>query len=84
MSAGATYTRFELLRTLRNRRFFFLALAFPVILYFLIAGPQRNEHSLGGTGISASVYYVVGLVSFGTMSAMLSAGARIAAERQVG
>ncbi len=78
------YTRFELLRTLRNRRFFDLSLGFPLVLFFLIAGPQRNVHSLDGTGIFAPLYYMIGMISFGTMSGMLSAGARIAAERAVG
>jgi ABC-2 type transport system permease protein len=79
-----SYTRFELLRTFRNRRFFFLSLFFPLILYFLIAGPNRHDTNFGGSGISAPLYYMVGLASFGTMSAMLSTGARIAGERQVG
>ncbi len=78
------YTRFELLRTLRNRRFFVLSLGFPLVLFFLIAGPQRNNHNLAGTGIDAPLYYMIGMVSFGTMSGMLSSGARIAAERAVG
>jgi ABC-2 type transport system permease protein len=78
------YTRYELLRTLRNRRFFLLALGFPLVLYFVIAGSQRNNHNFAGSGISAPLYYMVGLASFGTMSAMLSSGARIAAERAVG
>ncbi len=77
------YTRYELLRTFRNRRFFFLSLGFPVVLYFLIVSPQRHAH-LGGTGISVPLYFMVGMISFGTMSGMLSAGARIAAERAVG
>jgi ABC-2 type transport system permease protein len=80
----AVYTRYELLRTLRNRRFFLLSLGFPLILYFAIAGPNRNVTNFGGTGISAPVYYMVGLVSFGAMSAMLSSGARIATERAAG
>jgi ABC-2 type transport system permease protein len=78
------YTRYELLRTVRNRRFFVLSLGFPLTLYFLIAGPQRNEHNLAGTGISAPLYFMVGMVAFGTMSSMLSCGARISAERAVG
>lgn len=78
------YMRFELLRTLRNRRFFLLSLGFPLILYFAIAGPNKNVTDFGGTGISAPVYYMVGLVSFGAMSAMLSSGARIATERAAG
>jgi ABC-2 type transport system permease protein len=78
------YMRFELLRTLRNRRFFILSLAFPLILYLLIAGSQHNVSDLAGTGLSAPLYFMVGLASFGTMVAMLSSGARIAAERAVG
>ncbi len=78
------YTRYELLRTFRNRRFFILSLGFPLVLYLLIAGPQRNNHNLAGTGLYAPLYYMVGMVSFGTMSGMLSSGARIAAERAVG
>jgi ABC-2 type transport system permease protein len=78
------YMRYELLRTLRNRRFFLLSLGFPLVLYFLIAGPNRNVHNFNGSGISAPLYYMIGLASFGTMSAMLSCGARIATERSVG
>jgi ABC-2 type transport system permease protein len=80
----AAYLRYELLRTLRNRRFFFFSLVFPLVLYFLIAGPNKDKHNLGGTGLSAPLYFMVGLAAFGTMNAMLSAGARIAGERAVG
>jgi ABC-2 type transport system permease protein len=78
------YIRFELLRTVRNRRFFILALAFPIVLYFLIAGPNRNENDFGGSGLSAPLYYMVGLAAFGAMNAMLSVGSRIATERTAG
>jgi ABC-2 type transport system permease protein len=78
------YTRYELLRTLRNRRFFLLSLGFPLVLYFVIVSPNRDVHNFDGSGISFAVYYMVGLASFGTMGAMLSCGGRIAAERAVG
>ncbi len=78
------YMRYELLRTLRNRRFFFLSLGFPLILFFVFAGPNRHVRNFDGSGISFPLYYMVGLASFGTMSAMLSCGGRIAAERAVG
>jgi ABC-2 type transport system permease protein len=84
MNGALTYTRYELLRTFRNRRFFLLSLGFPLILYFVIAGPNRHVHDFSGTGVSLPLYFMVGLASFGTMSAMLSSGARIAAERAVG
>jgi ABC-2 type transport system permease protein len=80
----AAYIRFELLRTVRNRRFFILALGFPIILYFLIASPNKNEDNLGGSGLSAPLYYMVGLAAFGAMNAMLSVGGRIATERTAG
>ena len=54
------------------------------MLYFLIAGPNSDVKDIGGSGISAPLYFMAGLASFGTMSAMLSSGARIAAERAVG
>ena len=79
-----TYTRFELLRVIRSRRFVFLALGFPVALYYAIAAPNRHESNLAQTGISAPLYFMVGLAAFGTMNAMMSTGARIAAERAVG
>jgi ABC-2 type transport system permease protein len=72
------------LRTLRNRRYDVFALAFPIVLYFLIAGPNKNEGDLGGSGLSAPLYYMVGLASFGAMNAMLSIAGRIATERTAG
>ncbi len=80
----AAYTRYELLRTVRNKRFMILALGFPLVLYFLIAAPNRHEQNLGGSGISAPLYLMVGLVAFGAMNAVLGSGARIAAERATG
>jgi ABC-2 type transport system permease protein len=50
----------------------------------VIAGPQRNLQNFDKTGIPAPLYYMIWLAAFGTMSAMLSCGARIAAERAVG
>lgn len=78
------YLRSELLRTLRNRRFFILTLIFPLVLFYVIAGPNHHDRSLGHTGIPATLYFMVSISSFGTMTAMLSAGARIAAERSTG
>jgi ABC-2 type transport system permease protein len=79
-----TYTGYELKRTFRNRRFFIFTLGIPVILYFVIAGPNRNEQDFLGTGVSAPLYYMASLASFGTMMSMVSSGTRIAGERQAG
>jgi len=78
------YTRYELIRTFRDRRLFLFAFGFPVILYFVIAVPQRHVLDFGSTGITAPLYYMVSLASFGTMMSMMGAGFRIAGERQVG
>ena len=82
--SSVTYVRYELLRTFRNRRFFIFSFGFPLVLYFLIAGPNRNEDNFGGSGLSAPLYYMVGLAAFGAMNAMLSVGSRIATERTAG
>ena len=81
---GFLYTRYELQRAFRNRRFFIFSLGFPLVLYFVIASPQRGNHNFAGAGISAPLYYMAGLAAFGTMTSMISTGARIAGERQVG
>lgn len=78
---NAVYLRYELLRTLRNRRFFIFTLAFPLVFFYLIAGANRHQE-LGG--IPFPTYYLAGMASFGTMMAMISAGGRIASERQAG
>jgi ABC-2 type transport system permease protein len=81
MRAGLAYQRYELVRALRNTRFFLFSLGFPLILYLVVAG--ANKHATIG-GIALPVYYMAGMVSWGTMAAMLGTGARISGERSVG
>jgi ABC-2 type transport system permease protein len=76
-----TYLRYELLRALRNTRFFLFSLGFPLVLFLVVAGP--NKHGTLG-GIPFPVYYMAGMVSWGTMGAVVSSGARIATERAAG
>jgi ABC-2 type transport system permease protein len=78
------YTRFELVRTLRNVRLMIFTLGFPLVLYLVIAAPNRGEDDFAGTGISFPLYYMVGLAGFSTMMALVTTGARIAAERTDG
>jgi len=79
-----TYLRYELIRTVRNRRFFIISLAIPVLIYVLVAAPNRDAQSLGGTGVSLRLYFMVSLAVFGAMNAVLGSGTRIAAERSTG
>jgi ABC-2 type transport system permease protein len=85
----ATYVKFEMLRMVRNRQAFIFSLVFPLVMFFLLAGPNKNDHNFGGTkahptGLFAPLYYMVGLLAFGAMVAVMGGGARIAAERTIG
>ena len=82
--SSATYTRYELLRTVRERRLMFFGFGFPLVLYFIIAVPNRHMQDFANSGVSAPLYYMVSLASFGTMMSMVSLGGRIAGEREAG
>lgn len=75
------YAKYDLLRVARNRRFFIFSLGIPLVLYLLVAGQNRHTH-LGG--ILFPVYYMTGMVAFGTMNAVIAGGGIIALERAVG
>jgi ABC-type multidrug transport system permease subunit len=76
-----TYLRYELIRSVRNKRAFIFSLIFPLVLFYVVAGANRH---IKLEGIPFPTYYLAGMASFGTMVAMTSVGARIAAERQAG
>lgn len=76
-----TYLRYEVIRTFRNRRFMMFSLGFPLILLLAIGSANRHARL---DGISFPLYYMTGMASWGTMTAIISSGARIASERQVG
>ena len=78
---NSTYLRLETLRLLRNRQNFIFSLIFPIVLYFFIAGQNRNVKV--GT-LPFPTYYMAGMIAFGGMGAVVGSGARIAFERQVG
>ncbi len=82
--SSTTYVRLEVLRAVRNRRFFIFSLVFPLILFYVVAGPNKNIDDIGGTGVPFPLYFMVGMVSWGTMAAVIAGGARIAAERSIG
>ena len=37
-----TYLRYELLRSVRNKRAFIFSLVFPLVLFYIVAGANRN------------------------------------------
>ena len=75
------YLRYEVLRNFRNYRFVIFSLAWPLILFFAITLPNRHN-SFDGT--SFPLYFMTAMATLGTMIAVISSGARIAAERTVG
>jgi len=77
----ATYVRFEIIRTIRNRRFLIFSLIFPLILFLAIASENK---SVTIDGIGFPLYYMTGMAAWGSMTAIVSTGGRIAQERQVG
>jgi ABC-2 type transport system permease protein len=76
------YLKFDILRTLRNRRVVIFAILMPVILFaiFGLTIPKDANES----GISAIAYVMVSMAIFGSMSAAMSSGGAIAAERDGG
>jgi ABC-2 type transport system permease protein len=76
-----TYIHYEILRTVRNRRFLIFSLIFPLVLYLTIAGEHRHA-TLDGIGFP--LYFMTGMAAWGSMTAIVSIGGRIAQERQVG
>jgi ABC-2 type transport system permease protein len=76
-----TYLRYELLRNFRNWRFVLFSLAYPVVLYLVVTSPQRHANF---DGVAFSLYFMAGMAAVGTMIAVLSSGARIAADRSAG
>lgn len=76
-----TYVRYEVLRTIRNRRFLIFSLIFPLILFYAIAGEHRHATT---DGISFPLYFMAGMMTFGSMTAIVSSGGRIADERSIG
>jgi ABC-2 type transport system permease protein len=81
MGSAVVYTRYEVLRTVRNRYFFVFSLIFPLILFFTIAGTNRHARV---EGIGFPLYYMTGMIAFGTLAAVVAGGSRIALERSAG
>ncbi|HEX2306879.1 MAG TPA: ABC transporter permease [Jatrophihabitantaceae bacterium] len=79
-----TYFKYELVRLIRNKRFFFFSLAFPLLLFIVIGGTNKNATVvLGGFKVNFLVFYCVAMAGYGAMMASMAGGSRIAAERSV-
>jgi ABC-2 type transport system permease protein len=76
------YLIFDIRRTLRNRRVLICSILMPLVL-FVIFGVTLPPDA-GEGGISAVAYVMVSMAMFGSMSAAMSSGGVIAAERDGG
>lgn len=76
-----THVRYEIVRTLRNRRALGVTLALPLVLFYAIASANRHATA---AGISFPVYFMTGMAAYGAMFAVVSPGAHVAADRAGG
>jgi ABC-2 type transport system permease protein len=82
---NATYLKYELLRTFRNRRFFIFSIIVPVVLLLSVGGANKDALvDQGSFHIRFLTYYMVGMAGYGATIAAMAGGARIATERSVG
>src|SRR5260370_17451700 len=79
--SSTTHLRYEVVRTIRNRRFFAVPLALPLVLFYASAWAKRQTRT---AGISFPFYFMTGMAAYGAMFAAVSPGARIAADRSTG
>jgi ABC-2 type transport system permease protein len=82
---NTTYFKYEFLRLLRNKRFFFFSLVFPLVLFLIFGVANKNSDiDFGTVRIKFILFYMVGMAGYGAMMASIAGGARISAERSVG
>jgi len=73
--SSATHFRYEVLRVLRNRVFYAVTLALPLVLFFGVASGQRHATF---SGTSFPLYFMTAMAVYGSMFAAVGPGARIA------
>lgn len=83
MKSWSMQAKIEILRNVRNRRFFFFSVLLPIGFYFLYVHLIGANQSVGGA--SWSTYYMMSMATFGVVGAGLNGmSSRIAFERTQG
>src|ERR1700733_13682076 len=77
----ATHFKYEIVRTFRNRIFYAVTLALPLVLFYAIATGQRSATQ---DGVSFPLYFMTAMAVYGAMFAAVSPGARLARDRAGG
>lgn len=81
MAGTLALTKAELMRLLRNKRYFIFTLAFPVVLYLLLGRQVTGK----ANGVAFAAYYMVAMSTFGAFSGALNGNAqRISQEKKEG
>lgn len=73
------YALSEVRRSVKNRRVLIPSLIMPVLLMLLIG---KGKAQVGGLAVAS--YFMVSMATFGSLSAIMSAGGRVAFERAIG
>jgi ABC-2 type transport system permease protein len=74
-------TKAELRRLFRNRRYFILTVAFPVVLYLLVGKQVKST----AYGVGFGAYYMVAMATFGAFAGALNGNAiRISQDKKQG
>jgi ABC-2 type transport system permease protein len=81
MSATAVQLKYDVLRTLRNRRMLAFAIGLPLVLFYAVAGSQRHART---DGIAFPLYFMTGMAVYGALFAVTSPAGRIAIDRARG
>jgi ABC-2 type transport system permease protein len=76
-----THFRYEILRTLRNRVFYAVTLALPLMLFYSVASGQRHN-TFDGTAFP--LYFMTAMAAYGAMYAVVAPGGRIGRDRSRG
>jgi ABC-2 type transport system permease protein len=79
--SSSTHLRYQVLRTVRNRMFFAVTLALPLVLYYSVTSGQRHA-TFDGT--SFPLYFMTAMAVYGAMYAVVAPGASIARDRATG
>ena len=83
MNAVATLSRFEIKRTLRNRRVMFFSILYPVLLFAMVGKSASGD--VPGTHVAYETYFLISYTSFGVIAATLTNNSmRISQERKDG
>jgi ABC-2 type transport system permease protein len=81
MSTTAVQLKYDVLRTLRNRRMLVFGIGLPLVLFYAVAGSQRHAHT---DGIPFPLYFMTGMAAYGALFAVTSPAGRIAIDRAGG